>query len=36
MNERELLIYSGYDSEDVNQMTDEQVSEEIAEIPYNL
>nr|DAL87898.1 MAG TPA: hypothetical protein [Caudoviricetes sp.] len=35
-SERQLLIDLGYDQKDVDQMTDEEVSEEIAEIPYNL
>jgi hypothetical protein len=33
-DERETLIDLGY--ENVDQMSDEEVSEEIAEIPYNL
>ncbi len=33
-SERQLLIDLGYDQKDVDQMTDEEVSEEIAEIPY--
>ncbi len=36
MDEREMPVEAGYDYEDVSQMTDEEVSEEISEIPYNL
>lgn len=35
-NEREQLIEAGYARDYVNLMSDEEVSEELAEIPYNL
>lgn len=36
-NERQLLAEAtGYEWKLIDQMTDEEVSEELAEIPYNL
>jgi hypothetical protein len=36
MDDRKMLVEAGYDHEDVDAMSDEDVHEELAEIPYNL